>query len=54
MGEGDIQRLIELERTDAARRALEEAASKIEGQAGNSVYVAAWRRAARLIRLMKP
>jgi hypothetical protein len=50
----DFDRVIELERADAARKALEDAAAKLEGQAGNSVYVAAWRKAARLIRLMKP
>jgi hypothetical protein len=54
MSETDLGRMIELERADAARRALEDAAAKLEGQAGNSVYVAAWRKAARLIRLMKP
>jgi DNA polymerase/3'-5' exonuclease PolX len=54
MSEQDIQRLVELERAEAVRKALEEAAYKLEAQAGNSVYMAAWRKAARLIRLMKP
>jgi len=49
-----IDRVIELERSDAVRKALEDAAVKLEGQAGNSVYLAAWRKAARIIRLMKP
>lgn len=54
MSEVPIDRMIALERADAARRALEDAAARLEVQAGNSVYVAAWRKAARLIRLMKP
>jgi hypothetical protein len=49
-----IDRVIELERAEAVRKALEGAAQKLESQAGNSVYMAAWRKAARLIRLMKP
>lgn len=49
-----IDRVIELERTEAVRKALEDAATKLESQAGNSVYMAAWRKAARILRLMKP
>lgn len=50
----DLDRRIELERRDAARQALEAAAVRLEQQQGNSTYVQAWTKAARIIRAMKP
>lgn len=44
----------ELERASIVRQALETAARKLEEQAGNSVYMQAWKKAARLIRSLKP
>lgn len=44
----------QLERESIERQALEAAAKRIEEEAGNSVYVAAWRRAARIVRSLKP
>lgn len=49
----DISRRIELERADAARQALEEAAKKTESLVGNPHYRAAFKLAARTIRAMK-
>lgn len=49
-----LDRLIELERTDAARKALERAAEALEVRSGNDVYQRAWKAAARLIRSLKP
>lgn len=46
----DLSRRIELERADAARGALEEAANMLETRGGNEVYRQAWRKAADLIR----
>lgn len=54
MSETEIDRLIELERTDAARKALERAAEAVEKRSGNDVYQRAWKAAARLIRSLKP
>lgn len=51
---GDDRPVDELKREDWVRRTLESAASRIESLAGNDVYQAAWRRAAKLIREMKP
>jgi len=45
-------RLIELERNDAARAALEEAANQLEMKAGNEVYRRAWRIGADYIRFI--
>ncbi len=39
---------------DAVREALEAAASDLENRAGNTVYRAAWKVAAKLIRARKP
>lgn len=50
MSDTDIERRIELERSDAARRALEEAANALEILAGNELYQRAWRRAADFLR----
>ncbi len=46
-------RLIELERSDAARAALEEAAKKLENYSTNTLYQKALTLGARLIREMK-
>lgn len=43
-------RLIELEREDAARKALEDAANALELRGGNELYQRAWRRAADFLR----
>lgn len=45
----DIRR-IELERDDAARQALEEAANALELRGGNELYQRAWRKAADFLR----
>jgi hypothetical protein len=39
---------------DIERQVLEAAASKLKKQHANSVYMQAWKRAAKLIRAMKP
>ncbi len=39
---------------DAIRQALERAARRLEEQQGNSTYMQAWAKGARLIRAMKP
>lgn len=41
----DIGRMIELERADAARKALEEASDRIAKLDGNEIYQRAWKRA---------
>lgn len=48
------RRLIELESKSEVRRALETAAKAVEGLAGTRHYQAAWRKAARIIRALKP
>lgn len=45
------ERRIELEREDAARKALEDAANALEMRAGNELYQRAWRRAADFLRV---
>ena len=40
----------QLEREDLARQVLEAAASRVEAEAGNETYQAAWKRAAKIIR----
>lgn len=50
----DFLRRIELERADAARKALESAACHLEGYAANDLYRRAMRIGARLIRQLKP
>lgn len=54
MSETDIARLIQLEREDAARRAIEDAAKALETRAGNSLYEKAWKAGAKLIRSLRP
>lgn len=46
-------RTIELERADAARIALEEAAVRLESYSANSLYMQALKRGARIVREMK-
>lgn len=45
-----IDRVIELERADAARMALEEAAQRIEAQAGGETYRKAFKASAAILR----
>lgn len=45
-----IDRVIELERSDAARKALEEAAQRVEAQDGNETYRKAFKASAALLR----
>lgn len=49
-----VDRLIELERDEAVRKALESAAKTLEDRAGNEVYQRAWKAAARVIRSLMP
>lgn len=44
----------EIDRDDIVRQSLEEAAKRLENYSGNSIYRMAWRKAAMLIRAMKP
>jgi len=53
VSETNISRVIELERGDAARRALEEAARKVEAQEGGETYRRAFKAAAQLLRDLK-
>lgn len=46
----NMDRVIELERDDAARRALEDAANALEIRGGNELYQRAWRKAADFLR----
>jgi len=48
-----IDRVIELERADAVRKALEEAAQKLEAQSGNETYRKAFKASAALLRHLK-
>lgn len=50
MSELDLARRIELERADAARQALEEAAKRMETREGGNVYRKAFKAAAALLR----
>ncbi|BEV44782.1 hypothetical protein [Afipia carboxidovorans] len=43
----------ELERDDIVRQVKEAIAKRLESEAGNEVYLAAWRRAAKLVRSME-
>ena len=43
-------RMVDLERADAARRALEDAANQLEAMGGNELYRRAWRIAADFLR----
>lgn len=49
----DIARRIELERADAARKALEEAAVRLEGYSTNDLYHRVLRLGAKLVRKVK-
>ncbi len=49
----DDARRIELERADAARHALEEAAKRVESQEGGETYRKAFKAAADLLRRLK-
>ena len=44
----------QLIREDVERQALEQAAKRLETEHGNSLYMKAWAKGARLIRDMKP
>lgn len=44
----------QLERESIERQALEAAAKKLEQEAGNNLYMQAWKRAARIVRSLKP
>jgi hypothetical protein len=48
-----IDRVIELERADAVRNALEEAAKRVESQDGGETYRKAYKAAASLLRQLK-
>jgi alkylhydroperoxidase/carboxymuconolactone decarboxylase family protein YurZ len=48
-----IDRAIELERADAVRKALEEAAQRVEAQAGGETYRKAFKAAAQILRDLK-
>ena len=50
----NIGRMIELERADAARKALEEAANTLEAWRGAEQYERAWRKAADFLRSFQP
>lgn len=57
--EGGVMDIVEksptqLLREEIERRILESAAKRLEQQQGNSTYMQAWARAARIIRAMKP
>lgn len=54
MSDAVFDRRIELERADAARMALEEAANEIEAMRGAEQYERAWRKAADFLRSFKP
>lgn len=49
----DFLRRIELERADAARKALEDAAQRVETQDGNDTYQKAFKASAALLRKLK-
>jgi hypothetical protein len=44
----------QLTREEIQRQTLEAAALRLETQQGNAVYMAAWKAAARILRMMKP
>jgi hypothetical protein len=46
----EIQRLIELERADAAKKAVDEAVRRVERLDGNPLYQKAWKVAVRSIK----
>lgn len=50
----DITRRVELERAEAARLALDEAANALELLGGADQYQRAWRKAADFLRMFKP
>ena len=54
MSDVDLSRRIELERMDAARKALEHAAERLEGYSTNELYRKALKTAARMIRSINP
>lgn len=54
MDESNFCRMITLERADAARRALEEAANALETMGGAEQYQRAWRKAADFLRAFRP
>ena len=54
MMQSNLDRVIELERADAARRALDEAANALELLSGAEQYQRAWRKAADFLRTFKP
>jgi hypothetical protein len=49
----DMERRIELERADAARKALDEAVKRIENLDGNPLYQKAWKVAVQSIKGVK-
>lgn len=50
----NITRVIELERDDAVRKALEQAANELETMSGAEQYQRAWRKAADFLRTFRP
>ena len=44
----------EILRASIERQALEAAAKRLEKEAGNGTYMQAWKRAARIVRSLKP
>ena len=44
----------EIDRDEIVRQTLEEAAKRIERYGGNNIYRTAWRKAALILRAMKP
>ena len=46
--------IVDIERDDIARQALETAAQRIEAQHGNRLYMLAWKVAAKIVRASKP
>lgn len=53
MHDPDLMRRIELERADARRLALEEAARALESKNGNDLYKRAWKLAADFLKTIK-
>jgi hypothetical protein len=53
MSDTSINRVVELERADAARKALEEAAQRIEAQEGGETYRKAFKASAAMLRRLK-
>lgn len=50
----DLMHRIAIERSDAARLALDEAAKELETRRGAEQYMRAWRKAAEFLRAFRP